>query len=107
VTFAFVLDEKSIRSENSRFQVDILDIQETWLDMGTFITSKLNDIDDDKKVEIASDFARAVLKLCEDVEAIAPERDSNNNAAQDLPGVLPNEIVKQRPRAVHALIQKQ
>ena len=42
----------------------------------------------------------------EDVEAIAPERDSNNNAVQKkLPGVLPNEIVNKRPQIINALIQ--
>jgi hypothetical protein len=59
------------------------------MDMGEFITSKVAAMNEERKTEIASDFAVAVLKLCEDVEAIAPERDSNNNAApQDLPGVL-------------------
>jgi hypothetical protein len=44
--------------------------------------------------------------LREDVEAIAPERDSNNNAVQqELPGVLPNEIVNKRPQIINALIQ--
>jgi hypothetical protein len=45
------------------------------------------------------------FSLREDV-AIAPERDSNNNAVQqELPGVLANEIVNKRPQIINALIQ--
>jgi hypothetical protein len=48
-----------------------------------------------------------LLKLCVEVEGISPERDSENNAVEEeLPGVLPQEIVEQLPRTVNALIRK-
>jgi hypothetical protein len=41
------------------------------------------------------------------VETIQAERDSENNAVlQELPFVLPHELVVQEPRAINALIQK-
>jgi hypothetical protein len=41
------------------------------------------------------------------VEAIAPKRNRNNNAApQELPDELPNEIIDEPPRTANALVQK-
>jgi hypothetical protein len=77
------------------------------MDMPEFITSKVDVLTEERQSEIAVDFAKGVLKLCGSVEAIAPERDSNNNAVQqELNGVLPHEIITQLPRTINALIRK-
>ena len=46
------------------------------MDLGEFITSRVGDMDEEQKSEIAADFAEGVLKLCEDAETTAPERDA-------------------------------
>jgi hypothetical protein len=56
---------------------------------------------------IAVDFAKYLLKLCVEAEGISSEPDSENNAVEEeLPSVLPQEIVEQLPRTVNALIRK-
>jgi hypothetical protein len=95
-----------VRSVTENFEVNTAAIRNTWMDMGQFITNKVDGLKEDQKSAIAVDFAEKILKLCEDVEAISPERDSDNNAVQqELPGVLPNEIVNKRPQIINALIQ--
>jgi hypothetical protein len=57
-------------------------------------------------LDLAETFAVSLLKLVEDMDEVVAERDSDNDAAQELPPIMPKQVLGLRPRDFTTLLSK-
>ncbi len=56
--------------------------------------------------EFAESFAESLLKLIEDLDDIVPERDSDNGPGQEIPPIMPKQVMGLLPRDLTTLVTK-
>ena len=65
-------------------------------DQEMYIRHTLDSLDDEWHQKVVEEIGSLLVTVVERIRGIQVERDSQNNPAEDLPPVLPHELVKLR-----------
>ena len=79
-----------------RFSISFASIIEVVYDQGLFIRETYDNLEITKQIELISVIGRLILSVIEGIIAIQVERDSENCPGDEMPPVLPHELVKLR-----------
>ena len=99
-------DSDYLVSEGEQFGVLPSSIVGKWEDYSSFCNNMVNKLGPDQQSDMATSMGEALLNLCEGVSGLVAECDSNNDEGEDLPAVLPKDIVLLQPRVVNKLIAR-
>jgi hypothetical protein len=99
--------ETRLRSPNELYGMTLESILEyIQLDLGVFVREKWNALTEETQHELAELFSESVLKLVEEMDEIVAERDSQNEPGQELPPVMPKQVIRLRLRGFTELIEQ-
>ena len=90
-----VMNRWALRSD------DVLDFLK---DAGTFVTDLFDTLQVSGKMLVIRSVAECILTMVQGINNVVAERDANNNIADELPPVMPHELVKLRGRDMAAII---
>jgi len=79
-----------------RFSISHESVIEVIYDQGLFIRETYDNLDDIEQNRIICTVGNLVLSIVDGIIAIQAERDSENRPTEDIPPVLPHELVKLR-----------
>jgi len=79
-----------------RFSITHESVIELIYDQGLFIRETFDNLDDIEQNRVICAVGDLVLSIVDGIIAIQAERDSNNHPTDDMPPVLPHELVKLR-----------
>jgi hypothetical protein len=82
-----------------RFSISYESVVEVIYDQGLFIREMYGKLDDTEQTRIIQALGHLILSLVDGIIAIQAERNSENGPADDIPPVLPHELVKLRTGA--------
>ena len=105
---AEVNEEMNVVSTNQTYSLALVDMIGTLNDLGTFAIEAIEGIGAQRIQPLCFNLSKCMVNLIEGIEAVTAERDSSNEATEeDLPPVLPHELVKLRGAKFAAIIRKQ
>ena len=79
-----------------RWAIKDMDIWEFLHDQGSFVADCLDEIEEVDRFEVVSSIGEFVVHTVDGILDIQAERDNRNQAGEDLPPVLPHELIKLR-----------
>jgi hypothetical protein len=91
-----VINAAGFNTTYGRWSIPHSKVLEFLNDQGMYIRHTLNSLDDEQHREVIEAIGTLLVHIIEDVRSIQAERDSCNKPAEDLPPVLPHELVKLR-----------
>lgn len=77
-----------------RFSISFDNMEEIIYDRGLFIRRKYDALNEIDKERVGRAVARLILFIVDGLIRIQSERDSQNHSADDMPPILPHELVK-------------
>ena len=83
-------------STHGRWSIPHGKVVEFLNDQGMYIRHTLDSLDDEWHQKVVEAIGSLLVTVVERIRGIQVERDSQNNPAEDLPPVLPHELVKLR-----------
>lgn len=103
------IDVRSIEGKafvNGDYAVEWDDAISCIEDGGAFVVTEMDKLDDPKKAIVVSTFANFALNLVCGISSIVAERDMQNNAADELPPVLPIKMLDFSSRELAVCLER-
>lgn len=96
-----------VLSDDRQYSLKLSSVTETLQDLGLFVRSKIEEIDADTMNVLVKGLAVCTVNLIAGVISVVAERDSSNEAAAQMPPVLPHQLVSLRGREFSDILKIQ
>ena len=83
----------AVVSDDCLFSLQLSDVKEVLEDLGMFVLDNIEETGADAMTELVKDIAVCTVNLIASVDSVVAERDSSNEAALEMPPVLPHKLV--------------
>lgn len=99
--------EISVVSNNKKYSIKLDDVTKVLEDLGNFVIATIEGINPETMASIVKNIATCCVELIAGIASIVAERDSQNDAADAIPPVLPHQLVKLRGREFADIVRLQ
>jgi hypothetical protein len=97
----------AVVSEDQKYSLKISDVEAMLEDLGLFVAGKIEETGAEAMAELLKSLAVCTVNLIAGVISIVAERDSSNEAATEMPLVLPHQLVMLRGREFSEILKVQ
>jgi len=97
----------AVLAEDRQYSLQLSDVTAVLEDLGLFVAGKIEETGADEMAELVKGLAVCTVNLIAGVIYIVAERDSSNEAAAEMPPVLPHQIVMLRGREFSDILKVQ
>ncbi|CAK9209291.1 unnamed protein product [Sphagnum troendelagicum] len=97
----------AVVSEYQKYSLKISNVEAVLEDLGLFVAGKIEETGAEAMAELLKSLAVCTVNLIAGVISIVAERDSSNEAATEMPPVLPHQLVMLRGREFSEILKVQ
>lgn len=97
----------AVVSKDQKYSLKISDVEAVLEDLGLFVAGKIEETGAEAMAELLKSLAVCTVNLIAGVISIVAERDLSNEAAMEMPPVLPHQLVMLRGREFSEILKVQ